>query len=147
MTLLDVNVRPKKSSPSDLVRSSSAAINNGLDQDNTILQETDNGMKGRNFSLSSLSGGERSKTLVCLINSLWSVQQPPLRCLDEWDVFLDAVSRKQTGTMLVETALGTGHQYLFISPQGSMFTSTPKSEWKDLNDKMKKRIQVFTVKK
>lgn len=147
LQMLDVNVRPKTSSPSDLVGSSSTAINNGSYQDCTIMQDTDKDIQGRNFSLSSLSGGERSKTLVCLINSLWKIQQPPLRCLDEWDVFLDAVARKQIEGMLVTTALSTGHQYFFISPQGSMFADTPKKEWKDMNEKMKKQIQVFTIKK
>ena len=119
LTMLDVNVRPKTSSGSNLVET----------------------------SLSSLSGGERSKTLVCLINSLWYMQQPPVRCLDEWDVFLDAVARKQIEAMLVKTAVDSEHQYFFISPQGSMFADTPKREWKHLSEKMKKSIQVFTVRK
>ena len=98
-------------------------------------------------SLTNLSGGERSKTLVCLINALWNVQPPPLRCLDEWDVFLDAVARKDVETMLVSTALRSGYQYIFISPQGSLFSELQKSEWKIQYDEYKDKLKVFTIKK
>merc|ERR1712241_677951 len=112
-------------------------------RDLSSTQNNDESILGNSVSLSSLSGGERSKTLVCLINSLWTEQQPPIRCLDEWDVFLDAVARKQIEAMLVQTALRTGHQYIFISPQGSMFADIPKKEWKDLGEKYRKKIEVF----
>ena len=98
-------------------------------------------------SLANLSGGERSKTLVCLINALWNVQPPPLRCLDEWDVFLDAVARKNVETMLVSTALRSGYQYIFISPQGSVFSELQQSEWKIQYDEYKDKLKVFSIKK
>ena len=96
-----------------------------------------------NFSLVSLSGGERSKTLVCLINSLWHAQQPPMRCLDEWDVYLDAVARKQMEIMLVRTASLTRFQYLFISPQGSIFSEDEIK--KQFEEQYMKKINLFTV--
>ena len=138
---------PKAPSISHIPKSSSRNTSNGLYRDLSSTQNIDESIHGHSVSLSSLSGGERSKTLVCLINSLWTEQQPPIRCMDEWDVFLDAVARKQIEAMLVRTALDTGHQYFFISPQGSLFADAPNSEWKDLNEEMKKNIQVFTVKK
>lgn len=38
----------------------------------------------------SLSGGEKSYTQVCLLLALWESVGCPIRCLDEFDVFLDA---------------------------------------------------------
>ena len=95
------------------------------------------------FSLVSLSGGERSKTLVCLINSLWHAQQPPMRCLDEWDVYLDAVVRKQMEEMLVKTASRTCFQYIFLSPQESIFSDNEIK--KEFEKQYKKQINVFTL--
>jgi len=93
----------------------------------------------------SLSGGERSKTLVCLINSLWSAQQAPMRCLDEWDVYLDAVARQNMEKMLVETASRSPFQYFFISPQGSVFCD--KEFRKSISEKYVKQIKVMNIKK
>ena len=52
----------------------------------------------------NLSGGERSFTLVSLLISLWDTVPSPIRCLDEWDVFLDHVNRGIAGKMLVREA-------------------------------------------
>lgn len=134
---LGVDVRPKRSKEQDIKNSSR---DSGIHDIDTVSQ-------ARNFSLASLSGGERSKTLVCLINALWNVQEPPFRCLDEWDVFLDAVARKNIEAMLVKTALHTQRQYFFISPQGSMFADIPIIEWDGFSDDYKDGIKVFTVNK
>lgn len=69
--------------------------------------------------LHQLSGGERSKTLVSLIISFWVHMSPPFRCLDEWDVFLDEKSRSATEKVLVQHALSSPYQFIFISPQTS----------------------------
>ncbi len=85
--------------------------------------------------LASLSGGERSKTIVCLLLSLWDFQRAPFRyvrtanitdtqhqsfylfsCLDEWDVFLDESSRDQVESTLLEYAAVSNFQYIFVSP-------------------------------
>ena len=40
------------------------------------------------------------------------------RCLDEWDVFLDAVNRKEISKELLNFSLNNkDRQFIFISPQ------------------------------
>ena len=57
---------------------------------------------------------------MCLIAALWDNMNPPFRALDEWDVFLDPLNRKQVSEKLVEEGLVQSHfQYIFISPQGA----------------------------
>ena len=144
---LDVYVRPKKSKEDHNRNSSQAKNYLNLEDSGTGSIETDADCQVRKFSLASLSGGERSKTLVCLINALWNVQQPPFRCLDEWDVFLDHIARKNIELMLVKTALSTQRQYFFISPQGSMFADNSKKGWQGIGEQYKDSIKVFSVKK
>ncbi|TRY60937.1 hypothetical protein TCAL_04216 [Tigriopus californicus] len=74
---------------------------------------------GEALPLSSLSGGERSKTLVCLMIASWEYMAPPFRCLDEWDVYLDERSRSSIEEVLFEYAQSQDYQYILISPQGS----------------------------
>lgn len=49
----------------------------------------------------ALSGGETSFTGICLLLAIWSNVQCPLRCLDEFDVFMDAANRLRAMTTLV----------------------------------------------
>ena len=57
---------------------------------------------------------------MSFITSLWNHMAPPFRALDEWDVFLDPLNRKQVSEKLVEAGLEQSHyQYIFISPQGA----------------------------
>ena len=68
--------------------------------------------------VSRLSGGEKSFTQMCLICALWDMMEPPFRCLDEWDVFLDAVNRKAISKELLNFSLkNQSKQFIFISPQ------------------------------
>lgn len=129
--LMHINVKPKQNQLDNGMRNVSSSSDSLLN----------------NSSLVDLSGGERSKTLVCLINALWNVQPPPLRCLDEWDVFLDSVARKNVETMLVSTALRSGYQYIFISPQGSTFSELVQSEWSDHYEKYRDKIKLFAINK
>jgi len=70
--------------------------------------------------VSLLSGGEKSYTQICLICALWDMMKPPFRCLDEWDVFLDAVNRKNISEELLRFCLrNPDKQFIFISPQGA----------------------------
>eukprot|EP00088_Acartia_fossae_P018470 TRINITY_DN20683_c0_g1_i2.p1 TRINITY_DN20683_c0_g1~~TRINITY_DN20683_c0_g1_i2.p1 ORF type:complete len:913 (+),score=280.53 TRINITY_DN20683_c0_g1_i2:273-2741(+) len=73
-----------------------------------------------NTDVSTLSGGEKSYTQMCLICALWDMMEPPFRCLDEWDVFLDSVNRKDIARELLEFSLKKlDKQFIFISPQGA----------------------------
>jgi chromosome segregation ATPase len=49
----------------------------------------------------TLSGGEKSFSSICLLLSIWEAMGSPLRCLDEYDVFMDNVNRAVSTTMLV----------------------------------------------
>jgi DNA repair exonuclease SbcCD ATPase subunit len=49
----------------------------------------------------TMSGGERSFTTVSLLLAMWDLSSSPMRCLDEWDVFLDPANRSVAAQMLV----------------------------------------------
>lgn len=61
--------------------------------------DTVKGGKGRQTK--TLSGGEKSFSSICLLLSLWEAMGAPLRCLDEYDVFMDEVNRDVTTKMIV----------------------------------------------
>jgi chromosome segregation ATPase len=61
--------------------------------------------QGRFKAPRALSGGERSFSTVSLLLALWETVSCPIRCLDEWDVFLDAVNRQLAAKMLVSVGL------------------------------------------
>ncbi|CAA7262794.1 unnamed protein product [Cyclocybe aegerita] len=66
----------------------------------------------------SLSGGEKSFSTICLLLSLWDSIGCPLRCLDEFDVFMDAVNRRISMKMMIDTAnTSDKKQYILITPQ------------------------------
>ena len=59
---------------------------------------------------------------MCLIAALWDNMNPPFRALDEWDVFLDALNRKDISNTLLNFGLKQqDYQFFFISPQGIHF--------------------------
>ncbi|KAH7097691.1 P-loop containing nucleoside triphosphate hydrolase protein [Auriculariales sp. MPI-PUGE-AT-0066] len=65
----------------------------------------------------SLSGGEKSFSTICLLLSLWESIGCPIRCLDEFDVFMDAVNRRVSMKMLIETAKAAdAKQFVVITP-------------------------------
>jgi len=95
-----------------------------LDNNNKELHFTFKNLDGtktrNNADVSTLSGGEKSFTQMCLICSLWQMMKPPFRCLDEWDVFLDAINRKAISEELLKFSLqNQDKQFIFISPQGA----------------------------
>lgn len=73
----------------------------------------------------TLSGGEKSFSQICLLLAMWEAMGSPLRCLDEFDVFMDAVNRNLSVKMIIEAARDSiGKQYILISP-GSKADITP----------------------
>lgn len=66
----------------------------------------------------TLSGGEKSFSTVCLLLSLWDAMGSPIRCLDEFDVFMDSVNRDRSMNMIIAAARRSiGRQFIFITPQ------------------------------
>lgn len=70
---------------------------------------------GRNTR--TLSGGEKSFSSICLLLAIWDSMGSPLRCLDEFDVFMDNVNRAISTNMLVSAARrSVGRQFIMITP-------------------------------
>lgn len=66
----------------------------------------------------TLSGGEKSFSTICLLLSIWEAMGSPIRCLDEFDVFMDSVNRATSMKMMVEAARrSVGRQFVLITPQ------------------------------
>ncbi|XP_037440642.1 structural maintenance of chromosomes protein 6B-like [Triticum dicoccoides] len=63
-----------------------------------------------------LSGGERSFSTLCFTLALHGMTEAPFRAMDEFDVFMDAVSRKISLDTLVDFAVAQGLQWVFITP-------------------------------
>lgn len=63
-----------------------------------------------------LSGGERSFSTLCFALALHEMAEAPFRAMDEFDVFMDAVSRKISLDTVVDFALTQGSQWIFITP-------------------------------
>jgi chromosome segregation ATPase len=61
--------------------------------------ETKKSGAGRNTK--TLSGGEKSFSSICMLLSIWEAIGSPIRCLDEFDVFMDNVNRAISTNMLV----------------------------------------------
>ena len=70
--------------------------------------ETKTSSKGR--ATKTLSGGEKSFSSICLLLSLWEAMSAPIRCLDEFDVFMDDVNRDVSSRMIV--SLLESHSYI-----------------------------------
>ncbi|ODM18324.1 hypothetical protein SI65_06195 [Aspergillus cristatus] len=65
----------------------------------------------------TLSGGEKSFSQVCLLLALWEAMGSPIRCLDEFDVYMDHVNRKMAIDMLMLAARRSiGRQFILITP-------------------------------
>ncbi|KAJ7146573.1 hypothetical protein C8R44DRAFT_599053, partial [Mycena epipterygia] len=66
----------------------------------------------------ALSGDEKSFSTICLLLSLWESIGCPLRCLDEFDVFMDAVNRRISMKMMIDVSNQSDKmQYVLITPQ------------------------------
>ncbi|KAE8148817.1 DEAD-domain-containing protein [Aspergillus avenaceus] len=65
----------------------------------------------------TLSGGEKSFSQVCLLLALWEAMGSPIRCLDEFDVYMDSINRKMAIDMLMLAARrSVGVQFILITP-------------------------------
>ncbi|KAJ8747970.1 hypothetical protein K2173_014372 [Erythroxylum novogranatense] len=73
-----------------------------------------------------LSGGERSFSTICFTLALHEMAEAPFRAMDEFDVFMDAVSRKISLDTLLDFALTQGSQWIIITPH-------------DIRDRVKKQ--------
>nr|POE93267.1 structural maintenance of chromosomes protein 6 [Quercus suber] len=66
----------------------------------------------------TLSGGEKSFATICLLLSVWEAMGSPIRCLDEFDVFMDSVNRATSMGMMIQAARrSVGRQFILITPQ------------------------------
>ena len=66
----------------------------------------------------TLSGGEKSFSTICLLLSIWEAMGSPIRCLDEFDVFMDHANREISMKMMVQAARrSVSRQFILITPQ------------------------------
>ncbi|KAL8866922.1 MAG: hypothetical protein Q9198_008708 [Flavoplaca austrocitrina] len=85
-----------------------------------LVVKTDPTKVGRGREAKTLSGGEKSFSTICLLLSLWDAMGAPVRCLDEFDVFMDSVNREVSMRKMIEAArYSIGKQFVLITP-GSM---------------------------
>ncbi|KAM0745665.1 P-loop containing nucleoside triphosphate hydrolase protein [Meredithblackwellia eburnea MCA 4105] len=74
--------------------------------------------QSRQKDAKSLSGGEKSFSTICLLLTMWEAVGCPIRCLDEFDVFMDSVNRLISMKMMTETAKAADStQFILITPQ------------------------------
>ncbi|KAL3994866.1 RecF/RecN/SMC N terminal domain family protein [Acanthocheilonema viteae] len=76
--------------------------------------------KGNLQDLRGLSGGERTYTSACFVMALWQAMETPIRCMDEFDVFLDLNNRKIVMELFADLATRQypSYQFIFFTPQG-----------------------------
>lgn len=87
-------------------------------QTTNVGKETQGGASQYTKAPINLSGGERSYSTVSFLAALWDTSGNTIRCLDEWDVFLDMVNRKIASSLLIDSARESDNkQYIFITPQ------------------------------
>jgi chromosome segregation ATPase len=78
-----------------------------------LSRGSDSGREAR-----TLSGGEKSFSTISLLLSIWEAMGSPIRCLDEFDVFMDSVNRATSMGMMIQAARrSVGRQFILITPQ------------------------------
>lgn len=96
---------------------------------------------GKGREAKTLSGGEKSFSTICLLLSLWDAMGAPIRCLDEFDVFMDSVNREVSMKKMIEAArYSIGKQFILITP-GSMGSVNSNSDVKIIKMKDPERGQ------
>ena len=73
---------------------------------------------GRGRNTKTLSGGEKSFSSICLLLAIWDAMGSPLRCLDEFDVFMDNVNRAISTNMLVSETFQVPHVMVKLTKMG-----------------------------
>ncbi|KAA6409057.1 MAG: DNA repair Rad18 [Lasallia pustulata] len=102
-----------------------------------IKVEPDETQMSHGRQTKTLSGGEKSFSTICLLLSLWEAMGAPIRCLDEFDVFMDSVNREVSMNMIIVAARrSVGRQFILITPQsmGSVDVTNPDVRVIKLND-------------
>lgn len=85
---------------------------------NLCVQKDATDANSQQKDVKALSGGERSYTTIALLLALGESLETPFRVLDEFDVFLDPVTRKTVIDTLIVMAKKMNHrQFIFITPQ------------------------------
>lgn len=85
---------------------------------NLCVQKDATDANSQQKDVKALSGGERSYTTIALLLALGESLETPFRVLDEFDVFLDPVTRKTVIDTLITMAKKMNHrQFIFITPQ------------------------------
>lgn len=85
---------------------------------NLIVQKDSMNEMTQTKDVKALSGGERSFTTLALLLALGEHLETPFRVMDEFDVFLDPLSRKIALDQMVDIAKQMSHrQFIFITPQ------------------------------
>jgi len=83
-----------------------------------VVQKDNTNEMSQTKDVKALSGGERSFTTLSLLLALGESLETPFRVMDEFDVFLDPVSRKIALDTMVAVAKELEHrQFIFITPQ------------------------------
>jgi len=85
---------------------------------NPIVQKDNMDEKSQTKDVKSLSGGEKSYATLSLLLALGENLETPFRVMDEFDVYLDPVSRKIALQTMITVAKSMEHrQFIFITPQ------------------------------
>ncbi|KAF2121829.1 dna repair protein-like protein rad18 [Lophiotrema nucula] len=93
-------------------------LDHKAEQLNLDVQPDSTVANGAGRQTKTLSGGEKSFSQTCLLLALWDAMGSPIRCLDEFDVFMDSVNRNISMKMMIEAARRSiGRQFIFITPQ------------------------------
>ena len=96
----------------------SLAVDTQAHDQSNRLGSTQTQRSAQQPSNKGMSGGERSFATACLLLSLWQAMSSPIRCLDEFDIFMDQVNRRVALQMILNEARATPHvQYIMITPQ------------------------------
>jgi hypothetical protein len=79
------------------------------------------------LSVGALSGGEKSFASLILLSAIANVADPPFRIVDEFDVFQDETTRRESTRHLLADAQqadprGRFTQYILLTPHGMAAT-------------------------